>query len=100
MDNVYKECIPKYKKVLESLRHEFADADSSTDWAKLRVEPLLAHVNFLYRVLQSPKFARETSRLHRGVVMFHADLIYLRVNIKALKEIVAQKKLKFRTKQR
>jgi len=25
--------------------------------------------------------------LRRGVVMFHSDLVYLRVNVKALKEI-------------
>jgi len=29
-----------------------------------------------------------TARLRRGVVMFHSDLIYLRENVKALKEIL------------
>ena len=88
MDRSYKEDIPRAKRALEELRNEFAGVASTTDWTKLRIEPLLDHAKFLERVLRSPKFARETARLRRGVVMFHADLIYLRENVKALKEIL------------
>ena len=89
MDRSYKEDIPRAKRALEELRNEFAGVASTTDWTKLRIEPLLDHAKSLERVLRSPKFARETARLRRGVVMFHADLIYLRENVKALKEILA-----------
>jgi hypothetical protein len=50
---------------------------------------VLKHVTQLERLLRSPKFARESTRLRKGVAMFHADLVYLRANIKALKEILA-----------
>ena len=89
MDRSYKEDIPRAKRALEELRNEFAGVASTTDWTKLRIEPLLDHAKSLERVLRSPKFARETARLRRGVVMFHADLICLRENVKALKEILA-----------
>src|SRR6516165_9719939 len=89
MDRSYKEDIPRAKRALEELRNEFSSVASTTDWKKLRIEPLLDHAKSLERVLRSPKFARETARLRRGVVMFHADLICLRENVKALKEILA-----------
>lgn len=88
MDRSYKEDIPKAKRSLEALKREFSGVASSTDWTKLRIEPLLDHVKALDRLLRSSKFARETARLRRGVVMFHSDLVYLRENVKALKEIL------------
>jgi len=88
MDRSYKEDIPKTKRTLEELKTEFSGIASTTDWTKLRIEPLLEHVKFLERLLRSPKFAQETARLRRGVVMFHSDLIYLRENVKALKQIL------------
>jgi len=88
MDRSYKEDIPKTKRALEELKKEFSGVASTTDWAKLRIEPLLDHVKSLERLLRSPKFARETARLRRGVVMFHSDLVYLRENVKALKQIL------------
>src|ERR1700745_172498 len=88
MDRSYKEDIPKNRQALEQLKKEFLSVASTTDWTQLLIEPLLAHVKFLERLLRSPKFARETSRLRRGVVMFHSDLIYLRENVKTLKQIL------------
>src|SRR5690242_12543947 len=88
MDRSYKEDIPKTKTALEELKKEFSGVASTTDWARLRIEPLLDHVKSLERLLLSPKFARETARLRRGVVMFHSDLVYLRENVKALKQIL------------
>lgn len=89
MDRSYKQDIPKMRKALEEMRGEFARVNSATDWTKLRIDPLLSHVKSLERVLGSPKFARETARLRRGVVMFHADLVYFRENVKGLKQILA-----------
>ena len=88
MDRVYKEDIPANRKELEQLREDFSSIRSKTDWNKLRVDPLLAHARSLERLLQARQFARETSRLPRGVVMFHSDLVYLRENVKALKAIL------------
>jgi len=77
---------------LADLREEFAGLTTRTDWGELRIEPLLQHARSLQRVLRSPKFSRETSRLTNGVVMFRADLIYLRENVKALKAILESEK--------
>jgi hypothetical protein len=88
MDKSYKEDIPKTKRALEELKKDFSGVPSTTDWVTLRIEPLLDHVKSLERLLRSPKFAREIARLRRGVVMFHSDLVYLRQNVKALKEIL------------
>ena len=74
------------------LKREFSRVLPATDWAKLRIEPLLMHVTTLERVLLAPKFSREQSRLRRGVGMFHSDLVYLRTNIKALKDLLAIEK--------
>ena len=92
MDRSYKEDIPRTRRALEELKNEFSGLALTTDWTNLRIEPLLDHVKSLERVLRSPKFARETARLRRGVVMFHSDLIYLRENVKALREILAVEK--------
>ncbi len=89
MDKVYKKDIPTYKDALVDLRREFSHLQTSTDWTKLRVEPLLEHVIRLERLLRAPKFSKETARLRNGVAMFHADLVYLRANLKALKEIIS-----------
>jgi len=88
MDRSYKEDIPRIRRALDKLRKEFSSVASTTDWTKLRIEPLLDLVKSLERLLRSPKFARETARLRRGVVMFHSDLVYLRENVKALKKIL------------
>jgi hypothetical protein len=88
VDRTYKEDIPSTRRALEELRKEFSSITSTTDWTNLRIEPLLAHAKSLERVLRSPKFAREITRLRRGVVMFHSDLIYFRENVKALKAIL------------
>ena len=88
MDRTYKGDIPSTRRALEELKKGFAGVASTTDWTKLRIEPLHDHVKSLERLLRSPKFARETARLRRGVVMFHSDLVYLQENVKALKKIL------------
>lgn len=94
MDKSYKEDIPKYKATLRHLRREFSRLNTSTDWATLRIDPLIKHVTRLERLLSSPEFAREHSRLRNGVAMFRSDLVYLRANIKALKDRLAAEKPK------
>jgi hypothetical protein len=92
VDRVYKAGIPKLRNELARLKEEFSTLESGTDWTKLRVEPLLRHAEVLEGLLSQPDFAREYSRLRRGVVMFHSDLVYLRDNVKALKSTLESEK--------
>jgi len=93
VDRVYKSEIPALRKKLERLNAAFAESRARTDWANLRVEPLLQHARTLEQRLRSPKFSREVSRLRKGVVMFHSDLVYLRTNVRALEEFLASARL-------
>jgi hypothetical protein len=88
VDRVYKEDIPAARGALETLKAEFSDLDSRTDWTKLRIEPLLQHARSLEGLLRSPEFVRETTRLPMGVSMFHSDLVYLRENVRVLRAIL------------
>ena len=92
VDRVYKAGIPKLRNELARLKEEFSTLESGTDWTKLRVEPLVRHAEALEGLLSQPDFAREYSRLRRGVVMFHSDLVYLRDNVKALKSTLESEK--------
>jgi len=92
VDRVYKAGIPQLRRDLVKLKEEFTRLDMGTDWTRLRVEPLLKHAEVLERLLNDPDFANEYSRLRRGVVMFHSDLVYLRDNVKALKQAVESEK--------
>ncbi len=88
VDRVYRAGLPALRKKLEKLREDFLDADPRTDWTQLRIEPLLAHVRSLERIIESAAFSREHARLRRGVVMFHSDLVYLRTNVQALEKVL------------
>lgn len=89
VDRVYKEDLPRLRMALEELRVRFsALGPSTTDWGKLRIEPLLRHVDSLEQLLNSEEFSPEFSRLRKGVVMFHSDLVYLRENVRALEEVL------------
>jgi len=93
VDRVYKADLPRLRRDLEELRREFDNRDSSgTNWTRLRVEPLLKHLDSLQELVKSEEFSREFSRLRKGVVMFHSDLVYLRVNVKALRELLRSEK--------
>jgi hypothetical protein len=88
MDRVYKRSIPETVVALENLKAEFAKVQPSTDWSKLRIEPLLGHARMLDEMLRSRKFSSEIDRLRRGVGMFHADLVYFRENIRGLNKVL------------
>ncbi len=88
MDRVYKSDIPAIVKALDDLMEKFSGLDSKTNWVRLRIQPLHEHALRLERLLRSPKFARETSRLTKGVSMFHSDLVYFRENLKTLQLIL------------
>jgi hypothetical protein len=93
VDRVYKEDLPRLRKALEELREGFSDLGSSkTDWVKLRIDPLLKHLDSLEQLLQSREFSPESSRLRKGVVLFHSDLVYLRENVKGLEKLLQSEK--------
>ena len=89
VDKVYKSALPRLRADLEKLRQEFASlGPKKTDWNELRVEPLLRHLDSLERLLHSDGFLEESSRLRKGVGLFHSDLVYLRGNVKGLKKVL------------
>lgn len=93
VDRVYEADLPRLRKALERLREDFSKLGSSkTDWAKLRIEPLLKHVDSLEQLLNSKEFSREFSRLRKGVRLFHSDLVYLRENVKGLETLLNSEK--------
>jgi hypothetical protein len=46
----------------------------------------------LERLLDSGEFSGESTRLRKGVRLFHSDLVYLRENVKGLHEILQSEK--------
>ncbi len=93
VDTVYKEDLPRLRKALEELRENFSNLDAPpTDWAKLRIDPLLKHLDSLEQLLHSGEFSREFSRLKKGVQLFHSDLVYFRENVNGLKKLLQSEK--------
>ncbi len=93
VDRVYKADLPRLRKALEELREGFSDLGTSkTDWVKLRVDPLLKHLDSLKGLLRSREFSSESSRLRKGVELFHSDLVYLRANVKGLEKLLQSEK--------
>ncbi len=89
VDRVYKGAFSSFRAELEDLRAGFVRFGTETDWTHLRIEPLLKHIDSLENILKSKRFAGEVSRLRRGVAMFHSDLVYLRLNVRELRKILA-----------
>ena len=92
VDRVYKQDLPKLRNDLEKLKENFSDLGCKTDWIKLRIEPLLKHLESLEQLLESDKFSREFSRLTKGVELFHSDLVYFRTNVIGLEKILQSEK--------
>jgi len=92
VDRVYKRQLPALRKTIEKLEENFSNLHSKTDWTKLRIEPLLKHLESLEQLLESKEFSGEFSRLTKGVEMFHSDLIYFRTNVKTLEKILQSEK--------
>jgi hypothetical protein len=92
VDRVYKKQLPEFRNALGKLREDFSEADSRTDWIRLRIEPLTKHLESLEHLLESEEHAQEFSRLTKGVELFHSDLVYFRTNVKGLKKILQSEK--------
>lgn len=96
VDRVYRSDLPRLRDELRKLRKEFSDLHPKNDWTRLRIEPLLRHVDLLQRSLAS----MGSSRLSRGVRLYHSDLVYLRANVKGLREILQSERESLRAKAR
>jgi hypothetical protein len=94
VDRAYKAELPSLRNTLEKLREDFSGLGSKTDWTRLRIEPLLKHLESLERLLGSERFSHESSRLTKGVELFHSDLVYFRTNVKGLKKILQSERPK------
>lgn len=92
VDRVYKKSLPELRETLENLKENFSHLGSKTDWIKLRIEPLLKHLEYLEQLLESRKFSHEFSRLTKGVGLFHSDLVYFRTNVKGLAKLLQSEK--------
>jgi prefoldin subunit 5 len=92
VDRLYKARVPELRRALEELAQDFARLDSRTNWARLRVAPVLKHARALEQILNSPKFSRELERLNRGVELFRSDLVYLRANVAGLERLLSSSK--------
>ena len=89
VDRVYKAQIPALRKRLARLREDFSNLNPTTNWTRLRIEPLLKHVQHLEQLLGSEELS---SRLTKGVVFFHSDLVYLRTNVQGLERLLQSEK--------
>jgi hypothetical protein len=92
VDRVYRSDLPRLRKTLLNIRKDFSQIDPSTDWVRLRVDPLLAHVDQLGAMLR----AWDSSRQSGVVPMLHSDLVYFRQNVKGLKRVLASETKRFR----
>lgn len=88
VDRVYKQGLPALRGALERLSRNFSELDSTTNWTKLRIEPVLNHVRALEQLCKSREFSGEFSLLRKGVELFHSDLDYLRRNVKGLEKVL------------
>jgi hypothetical protein len=96
VDRVYRSDLPRLRKVLLNMKKEFSHMDSSTDWVRLRVDPLLAHIEQLRSMVR----IWDSSRVSGGVPMLHSDLVYFRRNVKGLNGVLASERRRSRRQHR
>lgn len=80
VDRVYRSDLPRLRRTLLDLKRRFSRLETSTDWVRLRIDPLLAHA----RNLESRVRRWESEGIRGGVPMLHSDLVYLRENVRHL----------------
>lgn len=88
VDRVYKNDLPRLRAALFEMRSEFSQIEPRTDWVRLRIDPLLTHLNRLEALVRR----WEAARLRGAVPMLHSDLVYLRKNVDALRMVLASER--------
>ena len=84
VDRVYRSELPRLRRTLRKMRSEFSRIHPSTDWVRLRIDPLLAHIDRLGARVR----IWDSSPQRGGVPMLHSDLVYLRENVKHLRKVL------------
>ena len=88
VDRVYKNDLPRLRGVLLEMKSEFSKIEPSTDWVRLRVDPLLRHLELLERLVPT----LESSDVRGGVPLLHSDLVYFRTNVDGLRRVLASER--------
>lgn len=88
VDRVYRSDLPRLRKELQNLRKEFLKIATSTDWVGLRIDPLIAHVELLRRMVRT----WDAAGTRGGVPMLHSDLVYFRQNVQGLRKVLASER--------
>ena len=94
VDRVYKGSWSEFRGTLLNLKSEFSKFEPSTDWVRLRIDPLLEHLKLLEALVRS----WESYPLRGAVPMLHSDLVYFRENINGLKRVLVSGKKKSRSR--
>lgn len=89
---IHQADLPRLRKTLLNMRKEFSQFDPSTDWVRLRIDPLLAHIDQLKAMVR----IWDSSRQSGGVPMLHSDLVYFRENVKGLGRVLASERRRSR----
>lgn len=84
VDKVYQNAWTDFRRDLVKLKEEFAKIDVSTDWTRLRIDPLLEHLKLLENRVNSWR----DLHLRGAVPMLHSDLVYFRDNVRGLKKVL------------
>lgn len=85
VDRVYRSDLPRLRKILLKMRKEFVEIGAPTDWVRIRIDPLLAHLEQLNRMVR----IWDSARRQQGVSMLHSDLVYFRENVIGLERVLA-----------
>lgn len=88
VDRVYKNDLPRLREDLLEMRSELSKIEPSTDWVRLRIAPLLRHLERLERLVP----AIESSGFRGGVPLLHSDLVYFRTNVDGLRRVLASER--------
>jgi hypothetical protein len=92
VDRVYRSDLPHMREVLLNMRKEFLKANPSTAWVRLRIDPLLTHLEQLRTMV--PEW--DSSGPLGGVPMLHSDLVYFRQNVRGLQRVLASERKRSR----
>ena len=94
VDRVYQGSWSEFRRTLLNLKSDFSKFEPSTDWVRLRIDPLLEHLKRLEALVRS----WESYPLRGAVPMLHSDLVYFRENLNGLKRVLVSEKKKSRSR--
>ncbi len=81
LNKIHIEKLMEYKKELQNLKNKFSKFKPTTDWNKIRIEPLLEYIGLL------EKIARENLDI-LPEEQFKEDIVYFKKNIDGLNKVL------------